>query len=245
MQKIIKIDRKVIVMFEDGSYCERCDITEEEFQKIVNANSDEEVFTLMCPEFATKRKRYLDAKLFVNEINSSNILVLKGESVYWEDVSELSMPAEFVKAVLNAESNNDELKLTTYKNFWTLMSLNPDERCRKNLFWFLNKNDLVISKCGFFVAYRNADLKHIEPDGSEVFTDAHTHTFSIKIGEIVTMPREQCDEVQENTCSRGLHLGSKWWLTKNYYGKQGLVCLCNPADVVAVPQWGLSYRNVC
>ena len=25
------------------------------------------------------------------------------------------------------------------------------------------------------------------------------------------------------------------WLEEGYYGEQGLVCLCNPADVVAVP----------
>ena len=30
-------------------------------------------------------------------------------------------------------------------------------------------------------------------------------------------------------------MASKVWLTQNYYGSVGLACLCNPADVRAVP----------
>ena len=245
MQKIIKVDKKVIVMFEDGSYCERDGVSEELFKQIVDTESDEEVYALMVPAYAQRMREYIDAVELKDSIEDSQLLVLKGECVYWEEVSQLSMPAELVKAVLNAEFNQDEVKLDTYRNFWTLMSLNPDERCRKNLFWFLNKNGLVISRCGFFVAYRNANYHSTDVDGTTVYTDAHSGTTRIRIGEVVTMSRKECDNVQENTCSRGLHLGARSWLKRNYFGSQGLVCLCNPADVVAVPQWGLSYRNVC
>ena len=34
MQKIIKVDKKVIVMFEDGSYCERDDVSDDLFKQI-------------------------------------------------------------------------------------------------------------------------------------------------------------------------------------------------------------------
>lgn len=235
MQKVIKVDGKVITLFEDGTYCERDNVSNELFKQIVEAESEDEIFALMCPEHRQRMKEYESVQEFMGDIKDSQLLTLKGESVYWEDVSQLSMPTELVRAVLDAEFKHNEVRIETYKNFWTLMSLNPDERCRKNLFWFLNKNGLVISRCGFFVAYRNADFKGTDPDGTEVYTDAHTHKMSIRIGEMVTMPREECDTVQEHTCSRGLHLGAKWWLQKGYYGNQGLVCLCNPADVVAVP----------
>ena len=138
MQKIIKVDKKVIVMFEDGSYCERDDVSEELFKQIVDTESDEEVYALMVPAHAQRVREYMDAVELKDSIKDSQLLVLKGECVYWEEVSQLSMPAELVKAVLNAEFNQDEVKLDTYRNFWTLMSLNPDERCRKKLFWFLN-----------------------------------------------------------------------------------------------------------
>ena len=236
MQKLIRLGSKVIALFEDGSYCENDNISDEVFKTLINA-SEEEVFAIMVPEYSKKRKEYNDILDLTNNVENSEILVLKGESIYWEEVSQLSLPTEFAKAVINAETNNDQVKLDTYKNFWTLMSLNPDERCRKNLFWFLNKNGLVISKCGFFVAYRNANYHHTEKDGSIVYTDAHTGTTRIKIGEVVTMPREDCDTVQEHTCSQGLHCGSSWWLKRNYFGNNGLVVLVNPADVVAVPPY--------
>ncbi len=231
MQKVIKVDKKVIVMFEDGSYCERDDVSEELFKQIVDAQSDEEIYTLMVPEYEEKVRRYTDIIELKDSIKGSKFLTFRGESVYWDEVSQLSMPVELVKSVIDAETNGDELKLTTYKNFWILMSLNPDAECRKNLFWFLNRNGLTISKQGFFVAYRNVDTTS-KPD---VYTDHHSHTFKIKIGEMVTMPRDKCDCDSRNECSNGLHLASKHWLNMNYYGTVGLVCLCNPADVVAVP----------
>ncbi len=231
MQKIIKVDGKVITLFEDGTYCERDNVSDELFQKIVEADCEEDVFMLMCPEYEQKVKEYTDVQELIGNIENSQLLTIRGESIYWDDVSQLSMPVELVKAVIDAKVNKDELKLSTYKNFWTLMSLNPDAECRKNLFWFLNRNGLTISKQGFFVAYRNVD---ITPE-HDVYTDHHSHTFKIKIGEMVTMPREKCDCDSNNECSRGLHLASKHWLDRNYYGTIGLVCLCNPADVVAVP----------
>ena len=33
-----------------------------------------------------------------------------------------------------------------------------------------------------------------------------------------------------------MHLASPNWLNRNYYGTVGLACLCNPADVCAVPR---------
>lgn len=232
MQKIIKIDNKVIVMFEDGSYCEKDDVSQEEFEAIVNADNDDEVFLLMCPDYGKVVKEYNDVQSVFHRVKDSRLLTLEGEIIYWKDVSELSMPLELVKAILDAEEEDDQIRIETYKNFWTLMGLNPDEKCRKNLFWFLERNGLIISRCGFFVAYRNV----VPTKEADVYTDAHSGTTRIEIGKVVTLPREDCDNNSDVTCSRGLHLGARTWLKQNYFGTQGLVCLCNPADVVAVPK---------
>lgn len=232
MQKIIKIDNKVIVMFEDGSYCEKDDVSQEEFEAIVNADNDDEVFLLMCPDYGKVVKEYNDVQSVFHRVKDSRLLTLEGEIIYWKDVSELSMPLELVKAILDAEEEDDQIRIETYKNFWTLMGLNPDEKCRKNLFWFLERNGLIISRCGFFVAYRNV----VPTKDADVYTDAHSGTTRIEIGKVVTLPREDCDSNSDVTCSRGLHLGARTWLKQNYFGTQGLVCLCNPADVVAVPK---------
>ena len=232
MQKVIKVDNKVTVFLENGEIIEK-EITEDKFKKVVKAQTDEEVLKLLCPEYQKSVELHNNALTLVEKIQKSELLSMRGDVVYWEEVSCLSVPEELVKVIIKAEEEHNELKISTYRNFWTLMSLNPDERCRKNLFWFLQKYGMTISRCGFFVGYRNVDKTKEE----NVFTDHHSHTFKIRIGEMVTMDRNKCDTVQENTCSSGLHIGGKGWLKKNYYGDTGLACLINPADVVAVPPY--------
>lgn len=232
MQKVIKVDNKVTVFLENGEVIEK-EVTEDEFKKVVEAQTDEEVLKLLCPEYQKSIESHNNALTLIEKIQKSKLLSMRGDVVYWEEVSCLSVPEELAKAIIKAEEEHNELKISTYRNFWTLMSLNPDERCRKSLFWFLQKYGMTISRCGFFVGYRNVDKTEEE----NVFTDHHSHTFKIKIGEMVTMDRDKCDTVQENTCSTGLHIGGRGWLKENYYGDTGLACLINPADVVAVPPY--------
>ena len=230
MQKVIKIDNKVTVLLENGDFVEG-EITDEKFKKILEAQSDDEVLRILCPEYQEVVDSRNKALSMVEKLRQSKLLRVKNDTIYWDNVSSLSIPVELAEAIVDAELEHNDLKISTYRNFWTLMSLNPDERCRKNLFWFLQKYGMTISRCGFFVGYRNVDKTKEE----NVFTDHHSHTFKIRIGEMVTMDRDQCDTVQENTCSTGLHIGGRGWLKKNYYGDTGLACLINPADVVAVP----------
>ena len=232
MQKVIKVDNKVTVFLENGEIIEK-EVTEDEFKKVVEAQTDEEVLNLLCPEYQKSIELHNNALTLIEKIQKSKLLSMKGDVVYWKEVSCLSVPEELVKAIIKAEEEHNELKISTYRNFWTLMSLNPDERCRKNLFWFLQRYGMTISRCGFFVGYRNVDKTEEE----NVFTDHHSHTFKIRIGEMVTMDRNKCDTVQENTCSTGLHIGGRGWLKENYFGDTGLACLINPADVVAVPPY--------
>ena len=230
MQKIIRINNKVIVILNNGCKLEKDNITDEIFNLICNS-SDEEIMGIFNPQYKETLEEAKKTEKFINNVEDSKLLVRKGDSVYFKGVSELSLPKELIEAIINAENNNDELKIEAYRNFWTLMSLNPNEECRKNLFWFLTKYDMTIAKCGFFVGYRNVDTT----DEEGVYTDHHSHTFRIRIGEMVTMPREKCDCDSNVSCSRGLHCSSVGWLKQNYFGNTGLACLINPADVVAVP----------
>lgn len=232
MQKVIKVDNKVTVLLENGDFVER-EITDEKFKKILEAQSDDEVLRILCPEYQEIVDSRNKALSMVEKLRQSKLLRVKNDTIYWDNVSSLSIPVELAEAIVDAELEHNDLKISTYRNFWTLMSLNPDERCRKNLFWFLQKYGMTISRCGFFVGYRNVDKTEEE----NVFTDHHSHTFKIRIGEMVTMDRDKCDTVQENTCSTGLHIGGRGWLKENYFGDTGLACLINPADVVAVPPY--------
>ena len=230
MQKVIKVDNKVTIFLENGEIIER-EVTEDEFKKVVEAQTDEEVLMILCPEYQKSVELHNNALTLIEKIQKSKLLSMRGDVVYWEEVSCLSVPEELAKAIIKAEEEHNELKISTYRNFWTLMSLNPSEECRKNLYWFLQLHGLKLAKCGFFVAYRNVDTTKEKG----VYTDHHSHSTRIKIGEMVTLPREKCDCDSNNECSKGLHCASVKWLKKNYFGNVGLACLVNPADVVAVP----------
>ena len=110
------------------------------------------------------RKRFLGEESYKGEalldkVKKSSVLSLRGNSVYMLSVSELSIPEDFVSKIIEAEETGDEATLNKFKNFWTLVSLNPDSRVRNNLFWFIRKWDMQITESGLIIAYRNADIK--------------------------------------------------------------------------------------
>jgi hypothetical protein len=72
-------------------------------------------------------------------------------------------------------------------------------------------------------------------DNSTVYTDSYSKTFTIRLGQPVTVDRSKCDPNQNRTCSRGLHVAGLDRLSRNYFGNTSLQVLVNPADVVAVP----------
>lgn len=301
--KIIKVKNHLTVVLNDGSVLSSSDCTDALYNEIIANQEDEEaVQRLLIPEYFSKKEEYSLKSEIVQ--GHSNILEVVGDSVYIREISELSVPEDLAKAIYKAEKEENQEALESYMNFWTLASTNPDSRARTNLFWFLNRYGMKISKSGLFVAYRNVELKQ---EGSEIsnnlakfisaeytrvkyklkkspsnyyvgykegdeevydnlivtpssnrldkvlgclgdmylklgdeksapiYTDSHSRTFTIKIGEVVSMPREECDPVQENTCSKGLHVAGKSWLTEGYFGQHSLMVLVNPADVVAVP----------
>lgn len=298
--RLIKIKNSLTVILSDGTTILNNNCTEELYEQVLSCENDEDrTKSLLLPEFFKKKDEYEDKERMLKYISeTSQILTVRGQSVYMEDVSEISLPELLVTEIVKAEKEDNQELLNSYINFWTLCSLNPDSRVRNNLFWFLQKYGMTISKSGLFVAYRNVQLKKDGNNISEklakkiskfylkikytwkkktsnyflykdsegkynvtkeankkgvignlkelynnlsneehapIYTDAHTRTFTIKIGEPVVMDRDKCDPIQENTCSRGLHVAGKDWLTRNYFGDKSLIVLVNPADVVAVP----------
>lgn len=294
---IICINNYLKVVFDDGTTVERHDSTPELLNQIKeNLTADKEtLMRIVNPEYG-KAMNILD------NADKSKYIERRGQSFYIPAISELTLPVDFVEEFIKAEMNNDTDKITAYLNFWILVSLNPDSRVRNNLFWFLKKWGMVISKSGLIVAYRNADIKYqgrkfphdymreiskqyayikyiskkntndyvvctdpeltichikdaknndyapkitltqaykdiVEAGDKEetVYTDHHSHTFEIRLGHIVSMPREEVDSNQENTCSSGLHCAGKDWLEKNYFGTVGMRVLVNPADVCGIP----------
>jgi len=83
----------------------------------------------------------------------------------------------------------------------------------------------------------NAKLDVLTAESQTVYTDKHTGTMIIKLGAPVYMPRHNCDSDPRIDCSYGLHVGAtKYVETFASDGNAVLVCLVNPANVVAVPE---------
>lgn len=299
--KIIKIKNNITVILEDGTMLTNSNCTDEMHLDLLNNVENEDLAReILMPEYS-KTKDEVDTKLdLIENFEESEYLSVSGSSVYIKSISELSIPEDLAVAIWKAEREQNQELLSTYMNFWTLCSLNPDSRARTNLFWFLNRYGMSISSSGLFVAYRNVVLKQegkkglsskwvkfitksytsvnrniknnsdnyfigrdidgkkicttnkdivvklkgvltnlynelSNPSVAPVYTDGYTGKFTIRIGEPVTMSRSKCDPNQDNTCSRGLHVAGKSWLSSNYFGDTGLRVLVNPADVVAVP----------
>ena len=82
-------------------------------------------------------------------------------------------------------------------------------------------------------------------DNKSVYTDKHSATMSIQLGVPVHMERAECDGDPAVDCSYGLHVGAtKYVQSFAGYGDAILVCLVNPAHVVAVPNYDNSKMRV-
>jgi hypothetical protein len=244
-----------------------------------------------------------------------------GLKLYMKKIN-ITVP-EFL-AIEFAKRRDNQEDLSAMMNFWRLCALNPDPRCREDLYKFLVQNSMTVTPMGYFVAYRNANLKNagnillndfvaeqwlkvktakkgpknyvvvwnnednhyelihqqkwdivkdeeftteewdddeedyydetydlyiykgnlqdlyvdfvnLNAEDKTVYTDAHSGTTRIVIGETVSLPREQADANPDVSCSRGLHVGASTWLSQGYFGGVGLVVLVNPMSVVSVP----------
>lgn len=237
MNKLIKLGNTVIVSTEEGKQFTKNDCTKEEFIFLADNLEDEEAlikfFNPKYVEECEKRDAIIDT---ISSVTQVPFLTYENNCIYWKEISPHSLPIDLADSITEAYKNNDEKAIKAYKNFWILLSLNFDEDVRKNLYWFLNKHGIEICSNGFFISYRNAQTTNrVDDEGNPIYTDAHSGTTKISIGHRVSIPRNKCDSNPNELCSKGLHLGGSKWLEENYYGNTGLVCICNPCDVVAVP----------
>lgn len=265
----------------------------------------ERIKSLFAPTYKENSEQERYQYLTSRDASKPSVITKRNSSYYIMDVSELSLPLDLVEKIYRAEDDNNSILVDTYKNFWTLVSLNPDSRVRNDLFAFINAWNIKIAHSGLLIMYRNADIKtegttystnnidfiaknydHIkhvakksprhyfvvldddghmsltrdeyedgvigtlsdvydsiinggvdasDPCATPTYTDHYSHKFEIKLGEIVSMPREKCCADQTQSCAPSLHAASKDWLKKNYFGDVGMKVLVNPADVVATP----------
>jgi len=108
-----------------------------------------------------------------------------------------------------------------------------------------DKNVEILGKLGdLFNSIYNVE-DDILTDNVPVYTDMHTRTMDIVLGVPVKMDRTECDSDPAIDCSYGLHVGATKYV-QTYANKDSvvMVCLVNPAHVVAVPNYDHSKMRV-
>lgn len=114
---------------------------------------------------------------------------------------------------------------------------NTSLRCVDNLYSFLESKCLPIDQDGDFLAY-----KRVRDD----YKDFHTGKIDNIVGTTVEMPRNMVDDDFRNECSRGLHVGSREYVS-NFHNDNGHVLLVkvNPEHVVSIPDYDRTKMRVC
>jgi hypothetical protein len=80
----------------------------------------------------------------------------------------------------------------------------------------------------------------------DVYTDAHSRTTRIVIGQPVRIDRKDCNEDSGVECSRGLHTGTPKFVGGGYgFGDITVGCLINPMHVVSVPKYDTHKMRSC
>ena len=114
-------------------------------------------------------------------------------------------------------------------NFLNNLMDNPSMQSQKELYDFLEHENLAITSDGHFLAY-----KAVRND----FKDKYRGTFDNSIGNVVTMQRAKVDDDRGRGCSNGLHAGALNYVA-NYgsvdAGDRIVIVKINPRDVVSVP----------
>ncbi len=113
--------------------------------------------------------------------------------------------------------------------------------------YFINSTDILHLNKDKSLGILDDLYQNIGSISGNIYTDAHTGTFRIKMGKPVTMQREAVDPNPNESCSYGLHLGNLSFMKSNMgsFGKVGLVCLCNPRNVTSVPEYDSGKMRTC
>jgi hypothetical protein len=176
MIKAMRVGTTVICSIGGKMYKKSCDTTEEilelyDLALATNEDDTEEVNELIARLTPPKNQLELELEEKEKEIEDNQTLLewmeniknlgdehfeVEGFKLFMKGIN-ISVP-EFLAREF-ASRREDEEDLTAMMNFWRLCALNPDPRCREDLFGFIQRNGLTLTQSGCFVAYRNANIK--------------------------------------------------------------------------------------
>lgn len=185
-------------------------------------------------------------KLIIN-YGQGNVSI-KGETVYWKDCEMSNTLTNRMVSMINEGFSIEPLVL-----FMENLMKNPSRRAVTELYSFLENADLPITSDGHFLAYKKvrSDFKDIYSSTVlnkpySYMTELEKQSLPIQVNEVtidtngestvVSMERNQVDDIADHTCSYGLHFCSQGYLGSVGGSDSKIVILkINPRDVVSIP----------
>jgi hypothetical protein len=166
-------------------------------------------------------KDVIEPKKVVLNYGQGNVSV-QGETLFWKGKEMHNALSKRMIQMLQ-----DGFPVEPLVAFMDNLHTNPSFRAVNELYGFLEKNSLPITPDGCFLAY-----KKVRND----YMDIHSGTFNNSVGYICEMERNEVDDNQNNTCSKGLHFCSQEYLP-NFGGSDSrtMILKINPRDVVSIP----------
>lgn len=133
-----------------------------------------------------------------------------------------AVPRDFGERIKNMATTGEDP--TPLFRFYERLRRNPSKRSVDQLWPFLSKVGIPITKDGCFLAYKGVNSS---------FMDKHTGTISNKPGTTVKLPRNSISDDPREACHFGLHVGAKNYASG--FGEVVVVCKVDPENVVCVP----------
>lgn len=133
-----------------------------------------------------------------------------------------AVPFEFGRRIIAMATAGEDP--TPLYRFYARLQKNPSKRSVDQLWPFLSKLGIPLTKDGCFLAYKGV---------AENFMDKHTGTICNKPGSTIKLPRNSISDDPREACHFGLHVGAKRYASG--FGETVVICAVDPENVVCVP----------
>lgn len=174
--------------------------------------------------------------LLLNPIESARKDTLEFVRKNQIPITSNGMLVTFRKVVSKGKSNKELIKFISESYF----KVKKNKKSPKNYEVF-DDNPLVCVSGNKRHDYNNHvgnlyELYHnLSQFEENIFTDNHTKSKTIRIGEVYKEDEDKVDLDNNKNCSSGLHSGSLSFGSFNAFGDTGVICLVNPMKIRSVP----------
>lgn len=156
------------------------------------------------------------------EVWSDGDIVVEGDTV---KIADQELPPVLAARVAKMASAGEDVG--PIRAFWQRCQRHPKPDSLKQLWAFLQHNNIPLTEDGCFLAYKSV---------TRDFKDHHTRRVDNKVG--AKIPRLKWSEVDTNPnnhCSSGYHVGARGYTAHFGSDSKHIVCKVAPEDVSSVP----------